>query len=128
MHRERSADMAQARRGEQDTERNGFELGRDDAGAIVIRIVPPAQGAGASPLIALEALGLEKEAARKLRSMLPCVKLGRRWYAKRSDVGAMFDRLATLAAPRAKPVKVRAETTTETLASIATAERRRGAR
>lgn len=102
-------------------------------GSLVIRIVappqPPAQGA---PLVALEELGLEREAARKLRDSgeLLCVKIGRKWYAKRVDVEAMFDRLAAAArgTGRVKPIKLPKLGTAEALAKLAAGERRVAAR
>lgn len=101
-------------------------------GSLLIRIVAPVATAAGSPLVALEELGLEKEAARRLRESgeLLCAKIGRKWYAKRVDVEAMFDRLAEAArAPRrVKPIKLPKLGTAEALAKLAAGERRVAAR
>lgn len=108
------------------------EIEHDANGAITIRIVPPPSSAVGSPLVLLDEVFAEREAARKVRDSgeLRCAKIGRRWYAKRSDVEQMFDRLAALAASKTKPkpVKVRGDDAATTLAELAQAERRRGSR
>jgi hypothetical protein len=65
--------------------------------------------------------GLEKNAARGLikRGELPARKLGRRWYAKRSDVLGLIDSAPAHA-------QVQGTNLTDDLAAIA--ERTRGAR
>lgn len=130
MKSDTSANAAQLQPSER-TSSAEVEHGADNI--ITIRVVAPPQARGGSPLVALEELGLEREAARKLRDSgeLPCVKIGRRWYAKRSDVEAMFDRLAAASSKRSKrskSVQVLAASSASVLANIAAAERRRGAR
>lgn len=97
---------------------------------LLLELFEPRAAAVGSPLVALDEVVREREAARKLRDSgeLACVKIGRRWYAKRSDVEAMFDRLAAATPRRPKPARVQASDPAAALAAIAGAERKRGAR
>lgn len=100
------------------------QVEQQEDGAIVIRIVPPPSTPDSAPLVAFP-FGLEAEAARRVMrdGLLPHAKIGRKAYAKRADVLALVDVLATT--PRPKPVKApRAASTTDTLAALAVAERK----
>lgn len=104
------------------------EVETDTTGAIVIRIHAAPQAQAGSPLVAFP-FGLEAEAARRVMrdGLLPVAKIGRTYYARREDVAALVDKLAA-SSPRPKPVKVGVADPASALASIANAERRRGAR
>ncbi len=77
--------------------------------------LPPADDLVAFPF------GLEENAARGLikRGELRARKIGRRWYAKRSDVLGLIDR-----APPVQPARARGEGVREDLAALAERTRR----
>ena len=72
---------------------------------IVLRQVGAAPAA-ADELVELSESGLEKKARDALRAdgTLPAVKIGRRWYCKRSALVALVDLLAVVPTPK-KPAK-----------------------
>jgi hypothetical protein len=68
---------------------------------------------------------LERSTATRLikAGELPARKLGRKWYAKRSDVLGLIDK-----APRAKPARASGESLRADLAAIADRTRNAGAK
>lgn len=73
---------------------------REEGGAIVVRIEAPPAMLPPDELVPFP-FGLEASAARKLvrDGTLRAARIGRRVYAKRSDVVGLVDRLASAAGP-----------------------------
>ncbi len=79
---------------------------REPDGSIVIRLPPPPPPSAPDELLPFPFGNLERNAARALirDGHLPVAKIGRKFYARRSDVLALVERLGE-AQVRATPVK-----------------------
>jgi hypothetical protein len=79
---------------------------REPDGTLVIRIPPPPPPGAPDELVPFPFGNIERNAARALmrEGHLPVAKIGRKFYARRSDVLALVERLGASAA-RAKPAK-----------------------
>ena len=79
---------------------------REPDGTLVIRIPPSPPPGAPDELVPFPFGNIERNAARALmrEGHLPVAKIGRKFYARRSDVLALVERLGASAA-RAKPAK-----------------------
>jgi len=79
---------------------------RESDGSIVIRLPPPPPSAAPDELVPFPFGNFERNASRALMrdGHLPVAKIGRKFYARRSDVLALVERVG-VAKERAKPAK-----------------------
>jgi hypothetical protein len=79
---------------------------READGTLVVRLPPPPASSAPDELLPFPFGNLERNAARALirDGHLPVAKIGRKFYARRSDVLALVDKLAVVQARKA-PVK-----------------------
>jgi hypothetical protein len=75
-------------------------------GTLVIRLPPPSPPSAPDELVPFPFGNFERNAARALmrEGHLPVAKIGRKFYARRSDVLALIEKLATVQT-RKRPAK-----------------------